>query len=202
MSSSVILTFSLYIDFILFETSIFKSNYLIYFNQFTHVLSRFHYDFFKKSYPTARLLFTDTDSLYYEVETEDIEKELFAHKELFDYSDYAVDSPYRDVTNKKVVGKFKCESKGAAITEFEGLRAKMYCLRYKESADPNSSIKEKRRIKGVSRQAARELRFEQYKAQLQTPTENYLTNRRIGTKLHQIYAISVSNFFKITSYLY
>ena len=67
----------------------------------------------------------------------------------------------------------------------------MYCLRLKESADPNSAIKEKRRIKGVSRAAGKALMFEDYKAQLHNPTENYLTNRRIGSKLHQVYAISV-----------
>ena len=78
---------------------------------------QFHYDYFMKKYPEAKLLFTDTDSLYYEVETEDIEKELFERGDLFDYSDYPVGSPYRDETNKKVAGNFKCETKGASIIE-------------------------------------------------------------------------------------
>ena len=66
----------------------------------------------------ARLLFTDTDSLYYHVETEDLEQELSRDKILFDYSDYPVDTPYYDTTNKKVIGKFKCETKGMPIVEY------------------------------------------------------------------------------------
>ena len=145
--------------------------------------------------PEAKLLFTDTDSLVYNNQTEDLEKELYKHKELFDYSDYPKDSPYYDSTNKKVVGKYKCETKGAPILEFVGLRPKMYSLQYKESCDPDSGIKEKHRIKGVTRAAARALLHENYKAQLDFPTENYLKNKRLGSNLHQIYAIEVSHFF-------
>ena len=131
----------------------------------------------------------------------ELEKELFKHKELFDYSDYPKDSPYYDPTNKKVVGKFKCETKGAPILEFVGLRPKMYSLQYKESCDPASAIKEKHRIKGVTRAAARALLHENYKAQLDFPTENYLKNKRLGSYLHQIYAIEVSLIFRmITTY--
>jgi len=158
-----------------------------------------------KKYPHAKLLFTDTDSLYYEVETQDLEKELFEHKELFDYSDYPTDSPYYDATNKKVVGKFKCETKGAPITQFVGLRPKMYSLQHKESCDPASAIKEKHRIKGITRAAARALLHESYKAQLDFPTENYLKNKRLGSKLHQIYAIEVEEiniFYVLKIYLF
>ncbi len=94
-----------------------------------------------------------------------------------------------------MVGKFKCETKGASIVEFVGLRAKMYSYLYKKSTDPNSAVVQKHRIKGISRRSTRELVHEKYKAQLMTPTENYVTNRRIESKLHQIYALSV-NFSK------
>ncbi len=72
---------------------------------------RFHYDYFIKKYPAAKLLFTDTDSLYYEVETPNIEKEMFEKKELFDYWESPADSPYFDATNKKVMGKFKWDER-------------------------------------------------------------------------------------------
>ncbi len=39
-------------------------------------------------YPEAQLLFTDTDSFYYDIARLNLEKELYAHKELFHYSDY------------------------------------------------------------------------------------------------------------------
>ena len=45
---------------------------------------------------------------------------------LHNYSDYSNDNPYFDPTNKKVIGKFKDEAAGIPITEFIGLRSKMY----------------------------------------------------------------------------
>ena len=53
------------------------------------------------------LLFTDTDSLCYEIETQDIYDELWQDRNLFDNSDYSKDSKCFDSTNKKVIGKFK-----------------------------------------------------------------------------------------------
>ena len=87
----------------------------------------FHYNYIKKEYGSrAKLLFTDTDSLTYEIETEDVYKDLWKRKELFDNSDYAKGSPYEFQENKKVIGKFKDESCGKIISEFVGLRSKMY----------------------------------------------------------------------------
>ena len=46
-------------------------------------------------------------------------------KNRFDNSDCPENSPYFE-TNKKVIGKFKDEAAGIPITEFVGLRSKMY----------------------------------------------------------------------------
>ena len=87
----------------------------------------FHYDYVKARYgPKARLLFTDTDSLCYEVETKDVYEDFWSDKHLFDFSGYDKDHKYWDDTNKKVIGKFKDETKGVPIVEFVGLRSKMY----------------------------------------------------------------------------
>ena len=87
----------------------------------------FHYNYIKSRYNNkAKLLFTDTDSLCYEIETRDVYKELWEDKQLFDNSDYPKDSPYFSVENKKVIGKFKDEAAGMPIVEFIGLRSKMY----------------------------------------------------------------------------
>ena len=53
----------------------------------------FHYLYIKKKYE-AKLLFTDTDSLAYEIEAEDVYEDLWKDKDLFDYSDYHENSPY------------------------------------------------------------------------------------------------------------
>ena len=47
----------------------------------------FHYNFIKKHFD-AELLFTDTDSLTYEIKSEDIYEEFFKHIHLFDFSNY------------------------------------------------------------------------------------------------------------------
>ena len=87
----------------------------------------FHYNYIKEKYgDKAKLLFTDTDSLTYEIEAEDVYQDFWNNKDLFDNSDYPESSPYFDKTNKKVIGKFKDEACGIPITEFIGLRSKMY----------------------------------------------------------------------------
>ena len=47
----------------------------------------FHYNYMLKKY-NIKLKFTDTDSLCYEIKTDDVYKDLFQDKELFDNSDY------------------------------------------------------------------------------------------------------------------
>ena len=87
----------------------------------------FHYNYIKHKYGNkAKLLFTDTDSLTYEIETKDAYKDVFQDKSKFDNSDYPENSPYFNITNKKVIGKFKDEAAGIPIIEFVGLRSKMY----------------------------------------------------------------------------
>ena len=87
----------------------------------------FHYNYIKQHYGSkAKLLFTDTDSLTYEIEAEDVYSDFWKDKDLFDNSDYPVDSPFYFKENKKVIGKFKDEAAGVPVCEFVGLRSKMY----------------------------------------------------------------------------
>ena len=87
----------------------------------------FHYNYIKKKYHNkAKLLFTDTDSLTYEIESKDIYEDFWKDKELFDNSNYSKESKYYDDSNKKIIGKFKDEAAGVPITEFVGLKSKMY----------------------------------------------------------------------------
>ena len=72
------------------------------------------------------LLFIDTDSLRYDIKSEDVYKEFFKHKHLFDFSNYPKDSTFFDKTNNKVIGKMKDESKRKIISEFVGLRSRKY----------------------------------------------------------------------------
>ena len=86
-----------------------------------------HYNYIKKKYNSrARLLLTDTDSLTYEIEAEDIYKDFWNDKDMFDNSDYLESSQYYCNASKKIIGKFKDEACGIPITEFIGLKSKMY----------------------------------------------------------------------------
>ena len=87
----------------------------------------FHYNYIKDKYgDKARLLFTDTDSLTYEIEAKDVYKDFWNDKDKFDNSDYPESSKYFYNKNKKVIGEFKDEAAGVPICEFVGLRSKMY----------------------------------------------------------------------------
>ena len=73
-------------------------------------------------------MFTDTDSLVYEIKTEDVYEDFYQDKNLFDFSDYPLNSKFFDPANKKVIGKIKDEFKGKIINGFIGLKSKMYSL--------------------------------------------------------------------------
>ena len=94
----------------------------------------FHYNYVKAKYgDKAKLLFTDTDSLTYEIEAEDVYEDFWNDKDKFDNSDYSESSPFYNSENKKVIGKFKDEAAGVPIYEFVGLRSKMYSYVKKDS---------------------------------------------------------------------
>ena len=88
----------------------------------------FHYNFIKENCD-AELLFTDTDSLTYEIKSENVYEEFFKWKDLFDFSNYSKDSKFFDETNKKVIGKMKDEFGGVIVNEFVELNSKMYSIK-------------------------------------------------------------------------
>ena len=91
---------------------------------------KFHYDYMKPKYGNKlELLFTDMDSLIYEIETDDFYKDISEDvPKWFDTSNYDKDHPSGIPTgiNKKVVGMFKDECGGKHIVIFVGLRSKLY----------------------------------------------------------------------------
>ena len=88
----------------------------------------FHYDFMKTIFNDFKLLFNDTDSLYYEIFDENPYEPFYEHREYFDLSNYSKNSKYFCNDNKKVPGKMKDEHGVNVIKEFIGLRSKMYLI--------------------------------------------------------------------------
>ena len=59
------------------------------------LIYEFHYDYINNKYGNnSRLLFTDTDSLLYEIKTEDVYEDFSNDKEIFDFSNYSTKSKY------------------------------------------------------------------------------------------------------------
>ena len=95
-------------------------------------------------YSLQTLLFTDTDSLKYEIKIEDVYKDFSSDKEKFNFSNYSTQSNYYDDSNKLVFGKMKDEVGGVVIEEFVRLTPKMFSF----LVDGNS---EHRKAKGMNR---------------------------------------------------
>jgi len=124
----------------------------------------FHYNYFHYIKPKygdkAKLLFTDTDSLAYEIETEDFYKDISPDVERwFDTSEIPSNHPsgIRSGINKKVVGMMKDELGGKIMLEFVGLRAKFYS--YKMLDD-----EETKKCRGIKKSVVdKTISFEDYK---------------------------------------
>ena len=101
----------------------------------------FHYDYIKPKYNSkVKLLYTDTDSLIYEIETQDFYKDISLDvKTYFDTSNFQKNHPSGIETgvNKKVIGMFKDEAGGEIISEFVGLRSKSYAFKMNEKEEKN-----------------------------------------------------------------
>ena len=110
--------------------------------------SEFPFDYIKSKYGNnSRLLFTHTDSLMYEIKTEDVYEDFSNNKEMFDLSNYSTKSMYYDNSNKLVIGKMKDETAGIAIEGFVGLKPIIYSYLVYD----NSKYK---KAKGVNRNVA------------------------------------------------
>jgi hypothetical protein len=146
---------------------------------------RLHYDVMCKRYgDSARLLLTDTDSLCYHIQTEDVYADMGAISEHFDTSDYPAAHPLHSDANQNVVGKFNDETDGVPITEFAGLRSKMYCFTVGSSTKHTA----KGIMKGV---AQRQLGMGEYKAAL-GGTACTVEQTMIQSRNHRICTVSAT----------
>ena len=87
----------------------------------------------------TRLLFTDTDSLCYELHAKNPYKIMYKYKELFDLNNFPVSSKYCCSDNRKVVGKTKDEYGGKSILKFLGLKSKMSSIQDKGSNEKTAN---------------------------------------------------------------
>ena len=141
----------------------------------------FHYNCIKKKYDSrARLLFTDTDSLTYEIEAEDVYKDFWNDKDVFDDSDYLENSPYYCNVNKKIIEKSKDEACGVPITEFIGLKSKMY-------SHVKDNEKGGRTAKGIKKNVIKNnIKHDDYKNTLINNKQMHHKMKTIRSQKHQL----------------
>ena len=150
----------------------------------------FHYGFIKPKYgDRVKLLLTDTDSTMYEIQTEDFYKDITQNvKKLFDTSNYPADHPSKIPTgkNKKLVGKFKDEAGGRIISEFVGLRAKLYSYRMHLGS-------EEKKAKGVKKSVIeKKITFDDYRLCLFSEEPQTRTMNVIRSYKHEVYTEEVN----------
>ena len=156
----------------------------------------FHYNYIKPQYSDrAKLLFTDTDSLIYEIETEDFYRDISSdvHKK-FDTSNFAKDhkSVIPTGVNKKVIGMMKDEAGGKQITEFVGLRSKLYSFKIEEK-NAKHAKREEKKCKGVKKsEVKRTINFKDYKDWLFTGNKQMRIMNVIRGHKHEVFSETIN----------
>ena len=78
------------------------------------------------------------------LKTEDVNDDFYEDKSLFDFSGYLLHSNIIHSANKTFIGNVKDEFKGKIISEFVGLKSRMYSL-------VNVNGKENKKSKGINK---------------------------------------------------
>ena len=103
----------------------------------------FHYSYIKRKYPDSMLLFIDTDSLTYQIQTENVYENFYVDKHLLDFSGYDKESPFYYSKNEKGTVKMNDELNGEIIEQSVSLRANMISEKTKKE--------EMKKAKGVKK---------------------------------------------------
>ncbi|XP_065684304.1 uncharacterized protein LOC136096687 [Hydra vulgaris] len=156
------------------------------------LMYEFHYDYIKSKYEDrAKLLYTDTDSLIYEIKTKDFYADItndieskFDTRE-FDKNHPAVRNGFKVGVNKKVLEMFKDESAGKQISEFLGLRSKLYSYKVDEE--------DKKRCKGVNKNVVKNyITHEDYKDCLMNRKDQMRKMNIIRSHCHDVYTEEIN----------
>lgn len=149
----------------------------------------FHYNYMKNKFQDKiTLAYTDTDSLIYQVKTEDFYSDIKPDLKLyFDTSNYESNNVFGfDLLNKKKLGFFKDENGGKIMTEFVGLKSKMYSFTIQ---DVDGDFK---RAKGLPESSIKFLSIADYKNCIYKKLFYYISCRQFRSKLHRLYTLHLN----------
>ena len=161
------------------------------------VMYEFYYDYMKSKYddenshlqgpPPLKLSYMDTDSLVYEIKTEDfyadIANDVLAR---FDTSGYCPNRPLPIGLNKKVIRLMKDELGRAIMTEFVALRPKLYFYKKLDGS-------EDKKCKGIKKCIVEKtLTFEDYQTCLFNDSTEYRSQLMLRSSKHEVHTIEVN----------
>jgi len=131
----------------------------------------------------CKIMYTDTDSLVYHIECENVYETMKRDIARFDTSDYPANNAYgMPLANKKVPDLMKDENNDTIMTEFVGLRAKMYALRVDK--------KDTKKAKSIKNSVVTRTTFDDYTRCLNEEIEITRCQSCIRSKLHEVYTVS------------
>ncbi|XP_031359107.1 uncharacterized protein LOC116182706 [Photinus pyralis] len=177
----------------------------------------FHYDYMMDRFgDNCTVLYTDTDSLIYEIREQDpymaIKSDCFKY---YDTSDYDPNNPYGiPLVNKKVLGMMKDENNGQIMTDYVGLRSKLYTTKVLSTKDDLIKLQQKleaeeydedeiatviknygltKKAKGIKKSVVEtKITFDDYVECLETYKRKTTSQNLIRTDKHQVYSITQS----------
>ena len=152
------------------------------------IMYEFHYDYMKRKYDekSLKLLYLDTDSLVYDIKTEDFYKDTAEDVETrFNTSGYKPERPLLIGKNKKVIGLMKDELGGKIMKEFISLRPKMYSYRVEEQ--------ESKKCKGIKKCVVKKtISFEDYKRCLFEGRVIHRSQMMFRSRKHKVKTLEVN----------
>ena len=155
------------------------------------MMYEFHYDYMVPKYglDKLKLCYMDTDSLVYEIKTEDFYTDIADDvEEMFDTSGYDNKDarPLPIGKNKKVIGLMKDELGGKIMTEFIALRPKLYSYKKLDGS-------EDKKCKGIKKCIVKKtLTFEDYKTCLFSDCTEYRSQLMFTSAKHEVHTIEVN----------
>lgn len=134
----------------------------------------------------VNLIFTDTDSLCMEIQTNDFYEDMLCNAPLYDTANYPKDHKLYNPANDKISGLFKDETAGVPIDEVVALRSKCYSIL-------QSDNKEKKTCKGVNRSVKNiEISHNTYKDVLFTKNNLKVTQKGFVSSAHDMFTYTQS----------